>query len=697
MADDTKKVLIDTNLRKDPQQFSVLLLSPVGTVLQVHAAEIVKVGGNPSKDEILASGRKVTWVFVEATNGLFADLRKGYVHDTDLVSTQTTVEESPGFQAFHEQVDKVSFANACYLQATLNRTNPAYLYALAFALSGDQWSATQVKTDDPPDAVAVGVFRFTKEAWQFVLAEPEAAGLQVDQIKFPNAQCVVAAIVAAKAADLLQGLITDRPLSAVDLFLANLFADDKSFGSNATERIVQAATDNKDQPCAAVIAEIYPDPAARTAFFARNAGIFQANGSATLAQALNACATKLQAGFDKVTEAVQALEAEDDDDCQSSLLEDNVPSSPTGPVLEGTGAGGTGGGGAGGGGTGAGGAGAGGAIVQLQLDPAEHKTRNQPISQKLHDILEYAGRKTGIDVQVNSGGQPSSGPGHIGSHRHDFGGAADLYMIDATTRRVLNSDRPADQDRMAQFMQASVVAGATGIGHASGYMGPKSTHIGGGDPAVWGAGKTRAGAPGWVIDAFEHGRAHVLPDGQLATELARLRGAPPVVVGPIQQANPDDVPVLAAVRKRFSSEVQDPEIRRLIAASTNAEVGDQIQKAWHYYIETVFNRAAARDMTLKQTVTSDARQGGYYPKSTIDRLGDRVPPARQAQIDQIIANIMAGANESNFATGNESGSLRNGQVTRDMGPGKERFVREPHDKVWTARIMAAAARGDTNA
>ena len=41
-----------------------------------------------------------------------------------------------GFQPFSTQVNKEDFANTCYLQATLNGTNPAYLYALAFALSG---------------------------------------------------------------------------------------------------------------------------------------------------------------------------------------------------------------------------------------------------------------------------------------------------------------------------------------------------------------------------------------------------------------------------------------------------------------------------------------------------------------------------------------------------------------------------------
>jgi hypothetical protein len=175
MAEDTKKVLITQILRKEPRRLSDLLVSPIGDALEVHAGEIVKAGGKPSQDEILED-RKITWVFVEATDGLFADLRKGFISQGALVSTETPVEISPGFKPFAEQVEKESFANACYMQAILSETNPAYLYALAFALSGDQWSATDVRTSDPADATAIGAFRFAKETWQSLLSEPEPTG-----------------------------------------------------------------------------------------------------------------------------------------------------------------------------------------------------------------------------------------------------------------------------------------------------------------------------------------------------------------------------------------------------------------------------------------------------------------------------------------------------------------------------------------
>jgi hypothetical protein len=317
----------------------------------------------------------------------------------------------------------------------------------------------------------------------------------------------------------------------------------------------------------------------------------------------------------------------------------------------------------------------------------------------LHDLLEYAGRKTtGIDVEVYSGGQPSSGPGHIGSHRHDVGpnlmGAADLLMRDAKSKRILDSNNVDDRKRMAAFMEESAAAGATGIGHAAGYMGTTRTHIGGGTEAVWGTGNVRAGAPGWVIDAFTRGRARALPAAKVAADLAQMRAGAPVTPPAPGGGQPSvgGVKVLVGVRSRFATEVKDPEIRRLIAASADAEVGGQGSKAEQYYIETVFNRAASRDKSLESTVRDDK----YYPASTRNKLGRAVGSRAQALVDGIIANIMAGANESNFATGNESGRVHSGgaPVTRDLGPGKERFVRELPDLGWVKKMEAAAARGD---
>jgi hypothetical protein len=328
MAEATKKVLSNDVLRKEPRRDSDSVLSPAGEELQVQAGEVVNTGTKPSQDEVLPE-RTITWVFVEATGGQFQDLRKGFLSSGNLVATETSVPRGEVAQIFPEQVDREDFASTCYLQAMLNETNPAYLYALAFALSGDQWSATEVKTNDPADAPAFGAFRFPKETWQLLLSEPDATGILPDDIKFPEVQCIVAAILAAESAPLLETLITDRGLSAVDLFLAHLFADNKGFGSDAAAMILQAEKDNKTQPSEAVIKAIYPDSAARAAFFKRNANIFKEDGSATIEQALAACATKLESGFDVVRKL--------SDDIEADVFGDSIPSKSTAPILGGGG------------------------------------------------------------------------------------------------------------------------------------------------------------------------------------------------------------------------------------------------------------------------------------------------------------------------------------------------------------------------
>src|SRR5262249_9401642 len=138
--------------------------------------ETVNVGAKPDVDETV-DGRALKWIFVEATTGQQVDKRKGFVLDEFLAPEDTDVPASDGFVPFSPQVNREDFANTCYLQAALNGTNPAYLYASAFALSGDQWRDNIVKTDDPAGALALGIYRFTEDAWQKQVLQPEARGI----------------------------------------------------------------------------------------------------------------------------------------------------------------------------------------------------------------------------------------------------------------------------------------------------------------------------------------------------------------------------------------------------------------------------------------------------------------------------------------------------------------------------------------
>lgn len=317
-----KKVLLSQFLRKEPKFLPLTFIDPGdgNGNLQVLEGEKVNAGARPDVDEA-TDGRSFKWVFVEAIGGIDPQKRKGFISDKLLVDENTDVAESPGFEPFPLKVTREAFADSCYVQAELNKTNPAYLYVLAFAQSGGQWTATDVTTNDPAGALAFGVYQFTKETWAELLKLADNEGLTADQINFPTAQCIVAAVLAAKSASLLKGLITDRGLSAVDLYLAHMFADDKSFGSNAAAKIIEAEKEAKktgaDKASLDVIKQIYPDDAVRGAFLQRNQAIFGADGSATIAKALENCTKKFVDGFAEVerlaNEIKKSIPAEVDD------------------------------------------------------------------------------------------------------------------------------------------------------------------------------------------------------------------------------------------------------------------------------------------------------------------------------------------------------------------------------------------------
>ena len=299
-----KKVRHTEPLRSLPKASppSPVMPSDGGLFLQVIAGEKVNTGAKPDVVEHVGA-KTITWVWVEAISGQFVDERKGYIDSVLLGPEDEEVDQPDGFQPFAKQVEKKRFAEICYLQAVLAGTNPAYLYALAWMQSGHQWSDTHVQAADPDDAPAVGAFKFTKSAWESLRADPDARGITADEIVFPNVQCILAAILTAKSHSLLKGLITNRGVSAVDLYLAFLFAEDGTFGSASADKILQAEKQNKGQAAKAVIDQIFANDANKVAvFLQRTAAIFKADGSATIEAALKVCTDKLDAGFDKVRE-----------------------------------------------------------------------------------------------------------------------------------------------------------------------------------------------------------------------------------------------------------------------------------------------------------------------------------------------------------------------------------------------------------
>jgi peptidoglycan hydrolase-like protein with peptidoglycan-binding domain len=133
--------------------------------------------------------------------------------------------------------------------------------------------------------------------------------------------------------------------------------------------------------------------------------------------------------------------------------------------------------------------------------------RKEPLNSALERILRDAAEASGVDqVLVYSGGQPAQGVLGLdrkGSHRHDEGRAADIRLISGG--ETLSFDTPEGQSVFANFARNAAALGATGIGAAEGYMGPKAIHIGFGTKAVWGAGGRAKNAPGWLVSAVNEG------------------------------------------------------------------------------------------------------------------------------------------------------------------------------------------------
>jgi muramidase (phage lysozyme) len=108
---------------------------------------------------------------------------------------------------------------------------------------------------------------------------------------------------------------------------------------------------------------------------------------------------------------------------------------------------------------------AGGGIVSLAgggiVYRNQQATRNQPLTPQLYSSLQTALTDVygpGYTMEVYSGGQEATGSHRTGTHRHDFGRAADVYIVDPNGNR-LSGDALAP---VAQYWQAKKIGG-TGL------------------------------------------------------------------------------------------------------------------------------------------------------------------------------------------------------------------------------------------
>lgn len=129
-------------------------------------------------------------------------------------------------------------------------------------------------------------------------------------------------------------------------------------------------------------------------------------------------------------------------------------------------------------------------------------TRSMPLSTKLVSTLDKVVPQLGdgVKVRVFSGGQPSEGPNRTGSHRHDHGGAGDIFLEKDGKR--LSWENPNDRPYFEKFVSLGRQAGLTGFGAGDGYMQSGSMHVGFGNPGVWGAGGSGSNAAPWLVNAY---------------------------------------------------------------------------------------------------------------------------------------------------------------------------------------------------
>lgn len=111
-------------------------------------------------------------------------------------------------------------------------------------------------------------------------------------------------------------------------------------------------------------------------------------------------------------------------------------------------------------------------------------------------------------------------------------------------------------------------------------------------------------------------------------------------------------------RSQFDAELKNPAVRQRMQALAVAEVGKH-PEAQRALMETIFNRAQATGKTLMQTMNSRyyepmQRGGAAFARAEREVQNN---PALQRQLDDVMRDVRAGSNVSNYATDNSSAGV----------------------------------------
>ncbi|MFP4402119.1 MAG: hypothetical protein ACLFPL_02710 [Candidatus Nanoarchaeia archaeon] len=108
---------------------------------------------------------------------------------------------------------------------------------------------------------------------------------------------------------------------------------------------------------------------------------------------------------------------------------------------------------------------------RLNYEIGSNTVRKYGLNPDLELRLQTTAEETGVNVYIYSGGQPSQGRQRIGSHRHDFGNAADLY-ITYNGEKVCNGNPKFDE-----FVRVAFRNGIQAGGSSPSYMGNCNMHL----------------------------------------------------------------------------------------------------------------------------------------------------------------------------------------------------------------------------
>ena len=134
-------------------------------------------------------------------------------------------------------------------------------------------------------------------------------------------------------------------------------------------------------------------------------------------------------------------------------------------------------------------------------------------------------------------------------------------------------------------------------------------------------------------------------------------------------------------RSQFKAELQDPNTRTKLLALTHAEVGNQGPDARQAFLETVINRAQARNQPLSAVIHDQQ----YFPAITHQRAARGIDPQTAQEYAPILDNVLNGSNVAHYATGNASGTVGFNGGPQTAAYGGERFGVEGPDRNWATK------------